>query len=33
MATVIPEPDVNNAWRLETPGHEGWTRSARPDAG
>ena len=23
--------DSKNAWRLETPGHEGWTRSARPD--
>ena len=20
-----------NAWRLETPGHAGWTRTARPD--
>ncbi len=32
MAAVIPPPDENNAWRLETPGCEGWTRSARPDA-
>ena len=31
MAT-IPEPDLNNVWRLDTPGNEGWTRSARPDA-
>lgn len=32
MAAVIPPPDVNNEWRLETPGVEGWTRTARPDA-
>jgi predicted TIM-barrel fold metal-dependent hydrolase len=32
MATTIPEPDVNNAWRVETPGNAGWIRSARPDA-
>ncbi|MXY02863.1 MAG: amidohydrolase [Acidimicrobiales bacterium] len=32
MAITIPEPDVNNVWRLETPGNEGWLRSARPDA-
>ena len=32
MAITIPEPDVNNVWRLETPGDEGWLRSARPDA-
>jgi hypothetical protein len=25
-------PDINNEWRLETPGSDGWTRSARPDA-
>lgn len=24
--------DVNNEWRLETPGNVGWERSARPDA-
>ncbi len=30
--TTIPEPDANNIWRTETPGNEGWTRSARPDA-
>ncbi len=22
--------DLNNSWRLETPGHDGWKRSARP---
>ena len=22
--------DPNNTWRLETPGHDGWKRSARP---
>ncbi|MYA82566.1 MAG: amidohydrolase [Acidimicrobiales bacterium] len=32
MAITIPEPDVNNVWRTETPGNEGWLRSARPDA-
>ncbi|MEL7158675.1 MAG: amidohydrolase family protein [Actinomycetota bacterium] len=32
MTTVIPEPNPENLWRLETPGAEGWTRSARPDA-
>ena len=32
MTDVIPAPDVNNEWRLETPGHEGWTRTARPDS-
>ncbi len=31
MSTSIPEPDLQNAWRLETPGIEGWTRTARPD--
>ena len=29
MTTVIPEPDLENVWRLETPGNEGWSRSAR----
>ncbi len=29
---MLPEPDANNIWRLETPGNEGWLRSARPDA-
>lgn len=23
--------DANNAWRTDTPGHAGWTRTARPD--
>ena len=32
MTTIIPEPDAANLWRLETPGNEGWERSARPDA-
>ncbi|MEZ5237094.1 MAG: amidohydrolase family protein [Acidimicrobiales bacterium] len=32
MTTVIPEPDAQNVWRLDTPGAEGWPRSARPDA-
>src|SRR5262249_39558825 len=31
-AAMIPEPDPQNVWRLETPGNDGWTRSARPDA-
>jgi predicted TIM-barrel fold metal-dependent hydrolase len=31
VSAEIPEPDENNSWRLETPGIEGWTRSARPD--
>ena len=30
MSTV--EADQNNQWRLETPGDDGWLRSARPDA-
>ncbi|MDA1077088.1 MAG: amidohydrolase family protein, partial [Proteobacteria bacterium] len=32
MAAVIPDPDPNNEWRLSTPGAQGWSRSARPDA-
>ncbi|MGI9615094.1 MAG: amidohydrolase family protein [Acidimicrobiales bacterium] len=32
MTTIIPEPDADNIWRLETPGNAGWSRSARPDA-
>jgi hypothetical protein len=28
----IPAPDEHNTWRLETPGAEGWQRSAQPDA-
>ena len=31
MVNPIPAPDENNAWRLQTPGVEGWTRTARPD--
>jgi len=31
VATEIPAPDSNNAWRLETPGVRGWRRTARPD--
>jgi hypothetical protein len=29
---AIDIPDINNEWRLETPGDAGWTRSARPGA-
>ena len=29
---VLPPPDVNNTWRTQTPGDDGWARSARPDA-
>jgi predicted TIM-barrel fold metal-dependent hydrolase len=25
------EVDQNNRWRLDTPGHQGWNRTARPD--
>lgn len=32
MTTVLPDPDAHNVWRLDTPGNEGWSRSARPDA-
>lgn len=32
MTTVLPEPDQHNTWRLETPGDNGWGRSARPDS-
>jgi len=32
MATTIPDPDLNNVWRTETPGGDGWIRSPRPDA-
>ena len=32
MSMTIPEPDVHNVWRTETPGNDGWERSARPDA-
>ena len=30
IATVIPQPDANNAWREATPGSTGWPRSPRP---
>jgi len=29
MAESTPHPDPNNVWRLETPGHDGWARTAR----
>jgi predicted TIM-barrel fold metal-dependent hydrolase len=29
MSTQTVDP--NNAWRTETPGHEGWSRTARPE--
>ena len=32
MSIALPEADVNNVWRLSTPGNNGWLRSARPDA-
>ncbi|MYG14644.1 MAG: amidohydrolase [Gammaproteobacteria bacterium] len=32
MALSLPDADDNNAWRLNTPGADGWLRSARPDA-
>ena len=32
MTTTIPDPDVNNEWRTETPGADGWLRSPRPGA-
>lgn len=28
----MPEPDLDNAWRAQTPGTEGWPRSPRPGA-
>lgn len=31
MRPEIQQVDENNAWRLETPGIENWTRTARPD--
>lgn len=30
--TIIPEPDENNEWRLDTPGAPGWERSPQPDS-
>ncbi len=32
MTATIPAPDANNRWRLDSPGAEGWIRSARPDS-
>jgi predicted TIM-barrel fold metal-dependent hydrolase len=32
MAKPIPAPDANNVWRLQTPGTQNWSRSARPGA-
>ena len=32
MTRSIPEPDANNAWRLQTPGANAWPRSPRADA-
>ncbi len=32
MTAVLPPPDQNNSWRLDTPGADGWERSPRPDA-
>ena len=32
MVLSLPDADENNAWRLKTPGAEGWLRSARPDS-
>ncbi len=32
MTAVLPPPDQNNRWRLDTPGAEDWERSPRPDA-
>ena len=29
---MTDEPDANNEWRLDTPGEDGWPRSARPEA-
>src|SRR5437588_12824195 len=29
--TASAQVDEANRWRLETPGHAGWTRTARPD--
>ncbi len=31
MATAIPAPDEHNRWRMDSPGHDGWSRTARPD--
>ncbi len=31
MPNVIPAPDENNAWRLDSPGHHDWPRSPHPE--
>ncbi|MCZ6710153.1 MAG: amidohydrolase family protein [Gammaproteobacteria bacterium] len=31
MAETTPHSDPNNVWRLETPGHDGWQRTAHAD--
>ena len=31
MTGTVPAPDENNAWRLATPGADGWPRTARAD--
>ena len=32
MPTTLPAPDINNEWRLDSPGCEGWERSPQPTA-
>ena len=32
MTTIIPPPDSNNEWRLDTPGSSEWECSPRPEA-
>jgi len=32
MGSSTAAPDENNAWRLDSPGSNGWLRSAQPDA-
>ena len=32
MSVVIPVPDSNNEWRLDSPGSNGWDRSPHPSA-
>lgn len=31
MTRTVPAPDENNVWRLDTPGSEGWPRTAHAD--
>ncbi len=31
MTRIVPAPDENNVWRLDTPGSEGWPRTAHAD--